>query len=50
MPTRKFQCQVCAHVHDEAQGACWEDLPEDWVCPECGATKQEFRELECASS
>ena len=49
MPPRKFECQVCAYVHDEAHAQRWEDLPDDWVCPECGATKQDFREVECAS-
>ena len=44
-------CSVCGFVYDEAKGipdagiaagTRWEDLPEDWVCPLCGATKSEF--------
>lgn len=50
MNERKFQCLICGHVHDEALGTRWEDLPDDWVCPECGATKADFREAECAPS
>ena len=48
---RKFICQVCGHVYDEAlAGTRWEDLPEDWVCPECGAAKADFQVAECALS
>lgn len=47
----KYVCLVCGFVYDEAKGipeagiapgSRWEDLPEDWVCPICGATKAEF--------
>ncbi|NCB44505.1 MAG: rubredoxin [Clostridia bacterium] len=47
----KYVCSVCGFVYDEAKGipesgialgSRWEDLPEDWVCPICGATKAEF--------
>ncbi|HKX39432.1 MAG TPA: rubredoxin [Burkholderiales bacterium] len=51
MSQRKFTCQVCGHVYDEAvAGIRWEDLPADWVCPECGATKADFALAECALS
>lgn len=50
MTNRKFRCLICDHVHDEALGVRWEDLPEDWVCPECGAAKSDFKELECELS
>ncbi len=48
---KKYVCVVCGHVYDEAEGdpdtgvapgTRWEDVPEDWVCPECGATKEDF--------
>jgi len=48
---RKYVCTVCSYVYDEAKGipeagiapgTRWEDLPDDWVCPLCGATKAEF--------
>jgi rubredoxin len=47
----KYVCSVCGYVYEEAKGipeagivsgAAWEDLPDDWVCPICGATKEEF--------
>jgi rubredoxin len=52
---RKFVCSVCSYVYDEAAGAPeagvapgtkWEDLADGWVCPVCGATKEEFQEQE----
>jgi rubredoxin len=48
---RKYVCIVCGYVYDEAKGipeagiapgTRWEDLPDDWACPLCGATKAEF--------
>ncbi len=47
----KYICSICGYVYDEemgspeagtAPGTVWEDLPEDWVCPLCGAVKEEF--------
>jgi rubredoxin len=47
----KYACSVCGFVYDEAKGipeagiapgTTWEELPEDWVCPLCGAAKSEF--------
>jgi rubredoxin len=46
-----WECQVCGWVYDEAQGAPeeglapgtrWADVPENWCCPDCGATKDLF--------
>ncbi len=48
---KKYLCVVCGHVYDEefgdsdsniAPGTRWEDLPEDWICPDCGAGKADF--------
>ena len=47
----KYECVVCGWVYDEekgdpdsgvAAGTKWDDLPEDWVCPMCGAGKDDF--------
>lgn len=38
---RKFKCTVCGYIFDEPNGV-FEDLPSDWVCPICAATKEEF--------
>ena len=48
---KKYQCLVCGYVYDPAKGdpesgvkagTAFEDLPADWVCPDCGAPKSEF--------
>lgn len=47
----KYVCNVCGYVYDPAEGdpdngvsagTAFEDVPEDWVCPVCGATKDNF--------
>lgn len=53
--TRKWQCLVCGFIYDEAEGladegiapgTAWEDIPEDWQCPECGVSKADFEMVE----
>jgi rubredoxin len=48
---RKYECTVCGHIYDEevgdpdsdlAPGTLWEDIPDDWRCPECGVEKGDF--------
>lgn len=50
---KSYVCIICGYVYDEAvgdpdnglaPGTKWEDVPEDWLCPLCGATKEEFNE------
>lgn len=42
----RFQCSVCAHVYDEAvEGTPWSALPDDWVCPVCGAERSYFEPM-----
>ena len=52
---KQWQCYFCGHVYDEAlgdpangiaPGTAWEDVPEDWCCPDCGATKADFALME----
>jgi rubredoxin len=47
----KWVCKVCGYVYDPAKGdpdndvapgTPFEDISDDWVCPECGAGKDEF--------
>jgi hydroxylamine reductase len=50
----KHECMACNYVYDPAKGdpdenvdpgTAFEDLPEDWVCPKCGAGKDMFEEV-----
>lgn len=40
----KYVCDICGYVYDPAEhdGVVFEDLPDDWVCPLCGAGKEVF--------
>ena len=37
-----YVCVVCGHAHDEAVEGAWQDLPDDFLCPECGCGKDEY--------
>lgn len=48
---RRYKCLNCAHIYDEvdgdpdsglAPGTLWEDVPEEWICPECGSEKRDY--------
>jgi rubredoxin len=50
----KYQCTVCGYIYDPAQGdpsqnvqpgTEFADLPDNWVCPECGAEKDMFEPI-----
>jgi len=50
-PSAQWVCQVCGWIYDEAvgdpdsgipPGTRFEDIPDDWVCPECQVTKDDF--------
>jgi rubredoxin len=39
----KFKCEVCGYEYDPAEeGISFEELPDDWTCPVCGAGKENF--------
>ena len=43
----KWECELCGWIYDEEkEGTPFADLPDDWTCPECGATKDEFFKLD----
>lgn len=51
----KYVCDVCGYIYDPElgdpdggiePGTAFEDIPEDWVCPECGVTKENFSPLD----
>lgn len=50
---KKWKCAFCGYIYDEelgdpaegiAPGTRLQDLPADWVCPECGAYASDFVE------
>jgi rubredoxin len=50
---KKYVCEICGWVYDEAEGdvengiapgTAFEELPEDFVCPLCGVGKDQFSE------
>ncbi len=50
--TRKYQCEVCGWIYDPeigdpehgiSAGTPFDELPDDWTCPLCGASKAQFR-------
>ena len=52
---RQWICNVCGWIYDEAAGAPdhglaagtrFEDIPDDWYCPDCGVTKIDFALVE----
>ncbi|TCV80222.1 rubredoxin [Sulfurirhabdus autotrophica] len=55
---KKWQCVVCGYIYDEAEGipeegipagTRWEDVSDEWVCPDCGVTKSDFDMVEVAA-
>ncbi len=47
----KYICDVCGYIYDPeagdpeggiAPGTAFEDIPDDWVCPVCGVSKDNF--------
>jgi anaerobic nitric oxide reductase flavorubredoxin len=51
----KYKCQVCGYIYNPElgdpdghikPGTSFEDLPDDWTCPVCGASKSQFDKLD----
>ena len=52
---KKYRCLLCGYIYDPATGdpdngvaagTSFDDIPDDWECPECGAGKDEFEPVE----
>ena len=52
---KKYRCIICSYFYDPVEGdpdsgimpgTAFEDIPDDWYCPICGATKKTFKLLE----
>ncbi len=55
MPYKKYLCLLCGFIYDEEQGwpedgikpaTHWDDVADDWMCPDCGAMKEDFEMIE----
>ena len=43
---KKYRCTICGYIYDDAKEKVkFEDLPDDWKCPTCGAPKSLFEEV-----
>jgi rubredoxin len=51
----KYRCTVCDYIYDPElgdpdggidPGTAFEDLPDDWVCPDCGVDKDAFEPVD----
>jgi len=51
---KKYRCMECEFIYDEAKGytdsgfppgTLWENIPDNWDCPICGAPKSFFKEI-----
>lgn len=52
---KTYQCVICGFIYDESKGwpdegippgTRWHDVPAEWTCPECGASKDDFEMVE----
>jgi rubredoxin len=52
---RTWMCVVCGFIYDEAAGlpeegiapgTRWDDIPDNWTCPDCGVTKDDFEMMQ----
>ena len=50
----KWQCLICSYIYDPAAGdpennvkpgTAFEDMPDGWLCPVCGAEKDQFEKV-----
>ena len=51
----QWECLVCGYIYDPSEGdpeqgiepgTAFEDLPDDWLCPDCGVGKDMFEKLQ----
>lgn len=52
---KRYMCVLCGFIYDEAMGmpdegvpagTLWENIPITWICPDCGAVKDDFEMVE----
>jgi len=57
MSFNKYECSICGFIYDEelglpdegiAAGTKWDDIPDDWQCPDCSVGKSDFDMVQIA--
>jgi rubredoxin len=52
---KKYRCTLCGYIYDPQKGdpdnnvepgTAFDDLPDEWTCPECGADKEDFEQID----
>ncbi len=52
---KQYECTVCGYIYDPEEGdpdngikpgTVFKDIPDDWVCPTCGAGKDVFEPVD----
>jgi len=52
---RQWRCTICDFIYDEAvglpaegiaAGTTWDEIPDDWLCPDCSMAKSDFDMVE----
>lgn len=52
---KRYRCVICEHIYDPAEGdpvngikpgTPFEEIPDSWSCPDCGASKSDYEPLE----
>jgi rubredoxin len=52
---QKYECTVCGYIYNPeagdpssgiAPGVDFQDIPDSWACPECGANKDAFEPVD----
>jgi len=53
--SQKYICTICEYIYDPvlgdpdsgiAPGTAFKDIPDDWKCPDCGVSKEDFEKYE----
>lgn len=46
LKSNQYRCNLCGYIYDDSKEKIkFEDLPEDWICPLCGASKSQFTKI-----
>ena len=54
-PTALYVCDICGYVYDPElgdpssgidAGTSFNDIPDDWMCPDCSASKEDFYKVD----